>query len=249
VFRRTINGIALRFHLAGINNQNFLMRDEQTGTYWQQISGLAVAGPLAGQKLTLVAADELSFQLWKSEEPNGTVLQDAPKHDRDYAPRDWDVRMARAPVVISYAQAGLKPRDLMLGIRASGGSRAFPYSAVLKERLLEDRVGSEPILLVVGTDDRSVRAFRPRIPGGSSSTQFYRMVENPSDTRRNSPSLESVVLMDAESGSEWNFQGCAVAGRRKGVCLDRVDVIKDYWFDWRHYHPDTTVYGVQQRIR
>jgi len=29
---------ALHFYLAGINNQNFLMRDKETGTWWQQIT-------------------------------------------------------------------------------------------------------------------------------------------------------------------------------------------------------------------
>ena len=76
MFQRTVDGVPLRFHLAGINNQNFLMRDEQTGTYWQQISGLAVWGPLAGRRLALVFADELTLALWKSEEPAGTVLDD-----------------------------------------------------------------------------------------------------------------------------------------------------------------------------
>src|SRR3954447_22285937 len=91
----------LVFHLAGINNQNFLMRDEQTGTYWQQITGLAVSGPLAGRRLTLVGAEELSFAIWKAERPGGTVLKDVPKYTRDYSPQDWDVRMAKAPTVIS----------------------------------------------------------------------------------------------------------------------------------------------------
>ena len=49
-----MDGLRLTFHLAGINNQNFLMRDEETGTYWQQISGRAIAGPLQGKQLTLV---------------------------------------------------------------------------------------------------------------------------------------------------------------------------------------------------
>src|SRR3954469_23302280 len=115
VFQRTIDGVPLVFHLAGINNQNFLMRDEQTGTYWQQITGLAVSGPLAGRKLTLVPAEELSYKLWKSEEPDGTVLQDVPEVADGYARADWDVRMARAPGVISFAQSGIKDRDVMLG--------------------------------------------------------------------------------------------------------------------------------------
>src|SRR6185312_7901886 len=167
----------LVFHLAGINNQNFLMRDEQTGTYWQQITGRAVSGPLAGRKLTLVPAEELTYKLWKSEEPGGTVLQDVPELVRGYAPQDWDVRMARIPVVISFAQAGIKARDVMLGISVSGASRAFPLHMVLAQRLIQDAVGSEPVLLVVGPDDRSVRVFRRDLRNGASDPQFYRVAE------------------------------------------------------------------------
>src|SRR3954452_12337 len=165
--------IPLVFHLAGINNQNFLMRDEQTGTYWQQITGLAISGPLAGRRLALVPAEELTYKLWTSEEPDGTVLQDVPALARNYAPQDWDVRMARAPVVISFAQAGIKARDLMLGISAFGASRAFPYQAVLQQKLIQDSVGSEPVLIVLGPDSRSVRAFRRRIPHRSGDPEFY----------------------------------------------------------------------------
>ncbi len=227
----------LVFHLAGINNQNFLMRDEQTGTYWQQITGLAVSGPLAGRKLTLVPAEELTYKLWKSEEPGGTVLQDVPELARGYAPKDWDVRMARTPVVISFAQAGIKPRDLMLGVSAFGASRAFPYPVVLGQMLIEDYVGSEPVLLVVGPDGRSVRAFRRRLPNGPDDPHFYRIAEG------------TGLFMDAATGSRWNFQGCAVQGKLKGACLEEVYMIKDYWFDWRNYHPGTTVFGVRQKIK
>lgn len=224
------------------------MRDEQTGTYWQQITGLAVAGPLAGRRLTLVSADELTFGLWKREQPNGTVLNDVPRYTAEYAPKNWDIRMAKAPVVISYAQAGLKARELMLGIQAFGASRAFPYAAVLKEKLIQDRVGSEPIVLVVGDDKRSVRAFRRRIPGVAGTPQFYRIVENDNDPKPGQTQAAG-LMMDAPTGSEWNFEGCAVAGKLKSVCLDHVEVIKDYWFDWRNYNPQTTVYGVKQKIQ
>ncbi len=54
-------GLILSFHLAGINNQNFLMRDDQTGTFWQQISGRAISGPLAGLQLEPVYSDEVTF--------------------------------------------------------------------------------------------------------------------------------------------------------------------------------------------
>ncbi len=38
-------------------------------------------------------------------------------------------------------------------------------------------------------------------------------------------------------------------GKFKGDCLKQLDVIKDYWFDWRNYNADTTVYGISRKIR
>ena len=225
----------LTFHLAGINNQNFLMRDEQTGTYWQQISGAAVSGPLRGRRLKLVPSDELTFKVWKSEEPQGTVLRDVSAYAWGYARKDWDVKMKSAPTVLSYAEPGLAPRDLMLGVRAFGASRAFPYDLVLKEKLIQDRLGTEPVMVVVGPDGRSVRVFRRRIAGIPRAPEFYRVADDKSKT--------SALLMDDVTGSEWSFQGCAISGESKDACLERVEAIKDYWFDWRHYNPATTVYG------
>jgi hypothetical protein len=226
----------LTFHLAGINNQNFLMRDEETGTYWQQISGAAVSGPLKGRQLTLVPSDELTFATWKTEEPEGTVLNDVAKYVPEYAPKDWDVRMKRVLTVINFPEHGLKARDLMLGVQAFGASRAFLYDQVIKEKLVKDHVGAEPVLLVAGPDDQSVRMFRDRIPGVDTATDFYRLTGN-------KPSVLGALLMDAATGSEWNFQGCAISGKEKGVCLERIPMIKDYWFDWRNYNPKTTIYG------
>ena len=95
----------------------------------------------------------------------------------------------------------------MLGIQAFGASRAFLYDRVVKEKLVKDHVGAEPVLLVVGPDDQSVRAFRDRIPGVDGAPDFYRMTAN----------KPGVLLMDAPTGSEWNFQGCAVSGTAKGA--------------------------------
>jgi hypothetical protein len=236
VWTRDAAGLRLTFHLAGINNQNFIMRDEETGTYWQQITGLAISGPLKGQRLTLVLSDELNFATWKSEQPQGTVLNDLPKYVSGYAHKDWDVRMERVPTVIDFPEHGMKARDLMLGIRAFGASRAFLYDQIVEEKLIKDRVGAEPVLLVVGPDGQSVRVFRDRIPGVDGVPDFYRLGGN----------KLGVVLMDAATGSEWNFQGCAISGKANGVCLERIPAMKDYWFDWRNYNPETTVYGKKQ---
>jgi hypothetical protein len=123
---------------------------------------------------------------------------------------------------------------VMLGVHAFGAVRAFPYEAVLREKLVQDRMGAEPVVLVVGPDGQSVRGFRARVPGVAVVPDFYRTVE---DGRP--------LIMDSATGSTWNFQGCATEGKARGACLDRINIIKDYWFDWRHYNPDTTIYRVK----
>ena len=232
---REVDGVTLTFHLAGINNQNFLMRDEETGTYWQQISGRAVSGPLAGKTLPLIHCDELTFALWKSEQPNGSILKDVAAFAPNYSPKNWDIRMKHAPTVISHAQPGIVDREVMLGVRAGGAARAFPYEAVKREKLVVDQVGSAAILLVLGPDNQSVRAFLRTLPDGRGVAEFYRTGNEPA------------FMMDSISGSSWSFQGCAIEGTLKGACLSPVEVIKDYWFDWREYNPHTTVYQITAR--
>ncbi len=246
-----MDGLKLTFHLAGINNQNFLMRDEETGTYWQQINGMAVSGPLKGRQLPIIASDELTFGLWRAEHPRGTVFKDLDKYKAEYSPMDWDVKMKKARTVLSFAEAGLKPRDLMLGVRAFGASRAFPFEKVIAEKLVQDHVGAEPVLILVGPDGQSVRAFRQRVhfvDGGVDGVpEFYRTVEEKTPSKLDAASAVAPLLMDDATGSRWNFQGCAVEGKAKGTCLERIEVVKDYWFDWRIYNPQTTVYGKKLR--
>jgi len=228
-----VSGVTLTFHLAGINNQNFLMRDGETGTYWQQISGRAIAGPLAGTQLKLIPSDELTFALWKTEQPNGIVMKDVAADVDGYAPKDWDVKLAKSyPTVLNFPEHGFGNREVMLGVTAFGESRAFPFNKVRAEKLVQDRVGSAEVILLVGPDSQSVRAFRNRIPGDTPNDdiplEFFRMPDG--------------TMIDSQTGSRWNFKGCAIEGKAKGACLERVEAIKDFWFDWRQYHPDTTVY-------
>ena len=249
MWRRETGGLVLTFHLAGINNQNFLMRDDQTGSYWQQITGAAVSGPLRGRRLDLIASDELSFALWAAEEPNGTVLKDVAKYTSKYAKKDWEEQIKKDPTVLSFADParGLEPRALMLGIQAFGASRAFPYDVVVREKLVLDRVGAEPVMLVVGPDGQSVRVFRDRIPGLDGHSAFYRTLDDkqshPKDAAWLRQAATAPLLMDEATGSQWNFHGCAVSGKSSGLCLEPVETVKDYWFDWRNYHPQTTVYA------
>ena len=58
---RAVDGRILRFHLGGVNNQNLLLVDEETGSWWQQITGECLFGPLKGKQLNIsVGLDRVS---------------------------------------------------------------------------------------------------------------------------------------------------------------------------------------------
>lgn len=70
--------------------------------------------------------------------------------------------MQKVPPVLSYAQQGLTPRTLVLGVRLSGAARAYLFETILQQKLIQDRLGGQAILIAVGPDGESVRGFRAR---------------------------------------------------------------------------------------
>jgi len=216
------------------------MRDDETGTWWQQVTGKAIHGPLAGRQLKPVFHDELSFAIWKRERPNGRVLKPderlAGLGDRYEA--DWEPQVARMRVVDGTdVDQRLPPRTLVVGITVDGKSTAYPLSALQKQSPIIDVIGSLPIVVVLGEDNRSVRAFERMVDG--RKIELFRKTDGESPN-----SSAAIQLVDAETGSTWNFEGKAISGPLAGRELKKIFVLEDYWFDWRLYHPDTSTYSI-----
>jgi len=211
------------------------MRDDETGTWWQQVTGKAIHGPLAGRQLKPVFHDELNFAIWKQERTDGRVL----KPDERIAAfgnryeADWEPQVARMRVVDGTdVDKRLPPRTLVIGITVDGKSTAYPLSALQKQSPIIDVMGSVPIVVVLGEDNRSVRAFERSVDG--RKLELFRKTDGGA----------AFQLVDAETGSSWNFEGKAISGPLAGRQLKKIFVLEDYWFDWRLYHPDTSIYSI-----
>ena len=220
----------LSFRLAGINNQNFIMEDRETGSWWQQVSGEAIHGPLEGERLTRVFHDELTFKRWISEAPGGRVLVPAADTAWKHFSADWETKTAKEPVnVYAPLDPQLPPRAVIVGVEHGAAAKAYPVDRVLAQSPLHDRVGGVPIVLLVGEDGASIRAFQAR--RDSAAIELVRKAGAPPGE-----------FVDVGTGSRWNSRGEAVAGPLAGTRLRPVYVLKDYWFDWKTYHPATGVY-------
>ena len=109
-------------------------------------------------------------------------------------------------------------------------SKAYPFTAVAKQQLIVDDVGGVPIFVLIGEDKKSVRSFERTVSG--RKLEFF--------IKSNSQPL---AIVDAETGSEWDFSGRAVRGPLAGHQLTQIPMLRDYWFDWRTYHADTSIYS------
>ena len=253
MWKRTARGRDLHFYLAGINNQNFLMRDRETGSWWQQVTGRAIAGELSGSALELMPNDELTFGWWKSESSNAhehdLVLAPVPGHDDKDYDKKWEEEVAKCPVPLTFPGQGLKDRDVVLGVAMGGQARAFPLEKVRGANPVEDKIAGLPVVLVTGPDGESVRIFRSQWNG--QDIELYRDTQGDggSDAKSDGQSggqsngqAPEWRLLDSQ-GNTWNFAGCATSGPALGQCLQKINFLKDYWFDWKNYNPRTTVYS------
>ena len=215
------------------------MRDEETGSWWQQVSGECILGPLKGRRLKQFAHDELTFAQWKRERPAGRVLRPDPKIEAagQYAPADWEQQVGNMPVATTLSNeslGGLPARTLVAGVEVNGASKAYPLDALAKQSPIMDTLGGVPVIILLNDDGKSVRAFERTIDG--RALEFFRK-----------PDATPLRLVDSETGSEWDFTGAATSGALTGGQLKKISVLMDYWFDWKAYHPATEVYLLGER--
>jgi hypothetical protein len=231
VWKSTVAGRTLHFHLAGINTQNFIMRDEETGTWWQQVTGCGMRGPLAGRCLAAMDWDEVAFAIWRKEHPETEVLRAAQVDKADYATADWETEIAAYPTVTP-VEAGdpLKPRDLVVGVVSGEAAMAYPFEAIAERGPIAGEVDGMPVLLLVHSDGRSLRCFDRRLDGEALDLFLE-------------PGSDPPTLLDGRTGSVWDFSGRATEGPLAGRRLEHLPCLKDFWFDWKNYHPRTGVYA------
>ena len=139
VWKSTLDDRVLTFRLIGVNNQNFIMEDEQTGSWWQQVSGEAIHGPLKGRKLEPMFFDQVTWEVWSRENPETTVLESRPEFvDRYWPELERDETRDGEKIVAFPVDAGpddpVELGEIVQALRLPDGrEKAYPMR-LLRER-------------------------------------------------------------------------------------------------------------------
>jgi hypothetical protein len=235
VYRSEVDGRKLTFERAGNRGNNFFMLDTETGSHWQQIGGDCFEGPMKGKRLTMVPFLYTTWGEWHEQHPDSLVLvpEAAYKDGYDFMAKS---RVSVVPYgsnkkpdreLIREQDARLPNYEQVIGIEIRDIHKAYPVSTLRKDPIVNDNVGSAPVLLVYTARNDTTTAFSRML--GSRTLTFHAAGSGP--------------MLDNETGSKWSAYGDCVEGKLKGQKLDRIVPQPGLWFAWAEFHPDTQVYA------
>lgn len=142
-YERTINGEPVEFGTSGkLYNSNLVMYDRRSDSYWTQIGGKAIVGPMSGKKLNLLSLDQMTWGEWKQTGSTGLVLSRDTDENRAYG-RDPYSGYYDSPDVwfeLENTDERLPPKELVYGIILDGQAKAYKFSHVQKQEVLKDNV-------------------------------------------------------------------------------------------------------------
>lgn len=239
VFRTSVDGKNLTFDPDGLRGANEALRDRQTGSRWQQSTFTAISGPLQGTHLSLYPFLLTTWGEWKHEHPNTLVLKPLPGYEKEFPMVNAILRQGAlgmggpAPYGAIGHDARLRPRDTIAGIETGGVVKAYPMSLLARERVVNDTVGSTPVLVV-------------HQPASDTTTAFVAEV-NGKKLKFRAADREADKLVDLETHSTWTAFGRSIAGPMKGTQLKRLILEPEFWFAWSEFHPHTLLYGSGSR--
>jgi hypothetical protein len=244
VFDRRLDGHTLDFGTSGLlYKSDLVMYDRQTHSLWAQVEGRAIAGDLAGKRLTWIPANTVAYADWKAARPGGRVLSRETGHERDYGANPYQAydEPDRHPFLFDgVLDPRLPPKERVVGVVIGDHARAYPFSLLAERGVLEDILAGNRLVVFYRPGALSAldhaRIARSRAVGATGV--FEPTAGGRSLTFRAIPG----GFRDRETGSTWNILGHAVAGPLAGRRLRPIVHVDGFWFAWAAFHPGTTVH-------
>jgi hypothetical protein len=233
VFRAQTKGQALEFDTAGVVGGNEVFKDRQTGTRWQQSTLEAVSGPLQGEHLELFPFLLTNWSEWHRLHPDTLVLKPLPGYADRIALKNAEIQeglsgKGAAPPGVLRQDDRLPPKAMILGLDVGGVNKAFPLTALRLVRVVNDRLGTKPVVIVHQPDSDTTTAFAARLKGRT--------------LRFEAADAQVSEMIDLETHSRWDPYGLCISGKLRGSHLDPLILEPEYWFAWSEFHPDTHIF-------
>lgn len=224
VFDRRVNGQTHIFgNTSALYNNDLVIIDHETGSYWFQTGGEAVIGPLSGERLAPLPSAMMPWSDWLELHPETLVLSrdqgfgtSASRYDRDlFSNYSQSVDRGRFPFPVneSLVSDQLRLSEIVLSVRAGGIEKAYPPGRIGDEAV-NDEINGEPIVVFSKQDGPFAAAYSPIIDDR---------------TLKFTATLDGSYL-DSQTQTVWDFAGRAFEGELAGRRLAPLPSRRAMWF-------------------
>ena len=245
VFDRRAGGRVLDFGTTGkLRKSDLVMYDRQTGSWWQQFTGRAIVGEMAGTVLARLPAGIVAFEDFVRAWPKAPVLSRRTGHSRAYGSnpyRGYDAVDGVPFLFFDPLDPRLPAMERVLNVTVGSSHVLYPFSVLSAAPVVNDTANGVPVVVMsrggtLSVLDRTAIADSRAI---LSATAFGRTVggrvlefERHDDGR----------IADRETGSTWNLLGIAVTGELAGTKLPDVESGVHFAFAWLAFNPESRIY-------
>jgi hypothetical protein len=217
IFEPKVNGKYETFRLVGMDHFNAMFEDKTTKSWWRQANGEALIGQLKGTTLPELNAQQMSLKQWLALYPSSKIMQPDAEFKEKYEKMDkYDAGKGSSDLT-KMDSLSWKEKSWVVGIEINKQSKAFDWNRLKKERVINETVGNQPVVLVLVSDNKSFAAFER--PAGQKFTF------------KNDSLYANAIRYDLKGTSP------------QGVTpLKKLKAYQEFWHSWQTFHPETKKY-------
>ncbi len=226
VFKPMVNGKIEQFRLVGMDHFNAMFEDKTTKSWWQQATGTAIAGVLKGQQLPEVLSQQMTLKQWLLLYPNSLIMRPDTLFKDEYKSMEtYDLGKGRGKLTGTDSLSWNK-KSWVVGIEIGENSKAFDWNRLVKERVINDFVGPQPILLALAADNKSFVAYERF----SQVTPF--LIQN-----------DTLIFNNQRFTIDGKFIGYKkMMNLADSTNLKPLKAYQEFWHSWLNFHPKTAKY-------
>lgn len=226
-FSPFINGKMESFRLVGMDHFNAMFEDATTKSWWQQATGVSIAGPLKGTSLKELPSRQLTLAAWLREYPDSYIMQPDTSFKKAYKDlADYDKGTIKSSLE-KRDSLSWKHKSWIVGVLHHNSAKAYDWNELVKRKIIQDTIGDLSIVMALERDTTSFHVYDRLVNG----TLLNFQKEDNTD-----------LLRDQNTNSTWNLDGVCIDGKLKGEKLMAVQSYQEFWHSWSTFHANTTKY-------
>jgi hypothetical protein len=221
VYSPDIDGKTETFRLVGMDHFNAMFEDQTTHSWWRQVSGESIIGPMKGKTLKEIPAEQMTLRAWLDQHPDSKVMQPDPDFKEKYE--------HLAGFDSGKIESGLEKRDSIswkdkswvVGVQSGLTARAYDWNDLQRLKVINDTLGGTPIVVVLESDSASFHVWK--------RDSLFLIFDNNR-------------LYDKQTNSLWDWSGKSTEGILNEHKLTSLQSYQEFWHSWKTFHPQTTQY-------